>query len=147
MLPFCTFDSLRQSAGEKDAHHCIAVVVYILLERWPHQATIITFCRPKNLTRRIFHRYFRLVTRLHQPHLQPRATPLSLIARQTMQQKSSWFITGKPKQKKSRNILNHCGRQTLCQARPSHNQETLGQEIWDSYGTTRKLTESGSMTT
>ena len=50
-LPYI-FDSLRRSAGEKDAHHCIAVVVlcnnYILLERWPWQAAIITFRRTKN---------------------------------------------------------------------------------------------------
>ena len=46
-LPYI-FDSLWQSAGEKDVHHCIAVVVYILLERWPRQAAIITFRWPKN---------------------------------------------------------------------------------------------------
>ena len=41
---------------------------YILQEHWPRQAAIITFAGPRilpYLTRRIFHRYFQLVTRLH----------------------------------------------------------------------------------
>ena len=63
----------------------------------------------------------------HQPHLQPLVTPLSLIARQTMQQKSSCFIIGKPKQKKHKALkslwLTHVPRS-------SNNQEALYQKIW-----------------
>ena len=58
-LPYI-FDSLRRSAGKKDAHHSTALLLsarlarlclcnnYILLERWPRKAPIITFRRPKN---------------------------------------------------------------------------------------------------
>ena len=74
----------------------------------------------------------------HQPHLQPLATPLSLIARQTMQQKSSCFIIGKPKQKKQKDLksswLTHIvPRKILQQPR------STGSKNMDSRRTTRKF--------